>query len=206
MYNYEDGAKEIVELYKSMTGRDLVPANTDFKRTYQYRYVVKFLKNMNEHNVAWDVVKNIACYAIQYAKENKGTSIWTRGLWVLTKSDIVDIACKKAQSESNRKNTDLEKVVKSKKFVQDNNFDFLRATEGAFPNIVMWYEQGKISLTYLAMSESCKNAYENLKSDDRTALPSQQEIVSRRLKCMLNSKYKKELQRALGNDYIKLIN
>jgi hypothetical protein len=203
MTNMDQNAKEIIALYKSMTGRTLIPEGTDPTRTYQYRYIAKFLRNME--SASWDTTKKVAYYAIQYAKENKDTSVWTRGLWILTKSNIIDIAYKKAKEADEQRGADLSKVVQSKKFAKAHNFDFAHAEEDAFPNIVMWHETGKISLTYMAMSESCKKTLRKLADDDKAALPSQDEIAARRIKCLLDVEYRKRLKRIMGRDYIKLI-
>jgi len=195
---------EVIKLYEALTGRTVVSKNTDLQKTYQYRYAAKFMKNMK--GIPWKTVKKIVYYAVEYARENKGKniSIWTRGLWILTKSNIVDIACKKAKEEDQQRNVDLDKVIKSKEFAQKCNYEFEKSEKGGFPNIVIWYDSGKISLTYLAMSESCKKALVTLDDTDKRMLPDQKEIIRRRIRCLIDTEHCKKLKNILGNDYIKI--
>ena len=93
----DDEINDIIKLYKALTGRNIIPKDTDPKRTYQYRYAAKFLKNMK--GVPWETIQKIVYCAIEYAKENEKASVYSRGLWILTKSNIVDIAYKKAKEE-----------------------------------------------------------------------------------------------------------
>lgn len=195
---------DIIRLYKALTGRNVIPKGTAPEKTYQYRYAAKFLRNMK--GVSWETIQKIVYYAIEYARENEKKSVWTRGLWVLTKSNIIDIAYKKAKEEDEKRKSDLSKVIKSKEFAQKNNFEFTKSMiDGGFPNLVTWYDSGKISLTYLAMSESCKKAYVTLDKTDKRMLPSQEEIVKRRIKCLIDTEYKKQLKDILKSDYIKII-
>ena len=53
----------------------------------------------------------------------------------MTKSNIVDIACKKAKEEDQQRNVDLDKVIKSKEFAQKCNYEFEKSEKGGFPNI-----------------------------------------------------------------------
>lgn len=199
----DEDIKEIIKLYKILTGRNVIPQGTDPKRTYQYRYAAKFLKNME--GVSKETIQKIIYYAIEYAKESDKESVWTRGLWILTKSNIIDIAYKKAKEEDNRRNLDLDKVKRSKNFAHEHNYKFSESMEdGGFPNIVIWYDNGKISLTYLAMSESCKNALLKLDDVDRRMLPDKKEIIKRRVKCLIDKDYKKQLMDIIGSDYIRI--
>jgi len=193
---------DIIQLYKGLTGRDVIPKDTDPKRTYQYRYAAKFMKNMD--GVPWDTIKKIVYYAVEYAKENDQKSVYTRGLWILTKSNIVEIAYKRAKEENNKSNLDLKKLLNSKKFAQDNGYDLEKSEDGGFPNIVKWYDTGKISLTFLSMSESCKNAMLKLDDVDKGMLPNQNEITKRRIKCTIDREYCKKIKKILGSDYIKI--
>jgi len=194
---------EIIKLYNALTGRNIIPKNTDPKRTYQYRYAAKFMKNME--GVSWETIKKIVYYAVEYASENRKKSVWTRGLWILTKSNIIVIAYEKSKEEDRQRQLYLDKVIKSKKFAEEHNYEFSKTkTEGGFPNIVTWYDSGEISLTYLAMSESCKKALTTIDETDRRMIPDQKEIIRRRIRCLMDKDYREKLKNTLGSDYIKI--
>jgi len=198
--------KEIIDLYERLTGRQIIPKDTDYKKTYQYRYAAKFVNNMKY--VPWDTAKKIAYYAIEYARNNlkKNNTIWTRGLWVLTKANIVDIAYSSAKSHEARMQLDLEKTVNSKKFVDAQETGLAETkVEGGFPNIVMWYENNSVNLTYIAMSEICKRVMAQLDSSSKSMLPPQDEIIRRRVKCLIDDDYSEKLKKVLGDDYIKIV-
>jgi hypothetical protein len=201
--HYIDRAKEIIEIYKDMTGRSVIPKGTDLTRTYQWRYIVKFLEKMED--IPWDTTKKIVKLAIEYAKENIGTTVWSRGLWILTKSDIVDIAYEKAFKKMDVRETDIDKVIRSYQFAMDHDFNFNSAKDDSFPNIVIWYENGHICLTYMAMSNSCEKALSSLSESDRCMLPSKKEIESRRINCILDSNYNLKLKNIMKSDFIKLL-
>jgi hypothetical protein len=195
--------RAIIELYRKLTGRQIVPKNTPIHRTYQYRYAVKFIKNME--GVSWEIIKRIVYYAIEYAREHKTTSMWTRGLWILTKSNIVEIAHERAKKHEDVQSLDHDKVIDSKKFVDENGGKLLDSPViGGFPNIVVWYESNRISLTYLAMSESCKHALNKIDQSDRSMLPSKSDLIRRRIRCLMDRNFSKKLKSILGNDYINI--
>jgi len=200
-----DEIGEIIKLYEALTGRRVIPKNTDPQKTYQYRYAAKFLKNMkNFGDISWETIQKIIFYAVEYAKEHEKDNVFTRGLWILTKSNIIDIAYRKAKDEDQTKQLDLDKVIRSQEFVNEHNYEFSDAPDGGFPNIVAWYDSGKISLTYIAMSESCKKALSNLGEVDKRMLPNQREITKRRIKCLMDKEYQKQLKNVLNMDYINI--
>jgi len=198
----DDKINEIIKLYKGLTGRNVIPDGTDPKRTYQYRYAAKFLKNME--GVSWETIQKIIYCAVEYAKENEKASVYSRGLWILTKSNIVDIAYEKAKEEDQIRKLDLTKVIRSKEFADEHDYKFSESPDGGFPNVVAWYDSGKISLTYLAMSESCKKAFSVLDEVDRRTLPNQKDITKRRIKCLIDIEYREQLKDIMGTDYIKI--
>lgn len=203
----EHKIREIIKLYKDMTGRDAIPKDTEPSRTYQWRYAAKFIKNMGD--TPWEATKKIAYYAIQYAKENrgkenKGNTIWSRGLWVLTKSNIVDIAYDRHKKNDESASSDLEKLQQSYNYAKSQNFNLTFRNPGGFPNMVSWYESGKISLDYLALSESCRQAMKSLDEIDRHVLPSETDIVNKRVKCLINDEYNNKVKTILKDDYINL--
>lgn len=204
MIQIEQKVKEIIQLYKEMTGRNVIPKNTDPTRTYQWRYVIKFLKNME--NVPWEITKKVARYAIQYAKENKGNTVWSRGLWVLTKSNIIDIAYNRCQKQNESIASIFRRLQQSYDFAKDHNFNLAARPPGGLPNIVAWFEKKKINIAYLALSESCRKAMKKLDSIDKHLLPSQSEIVETRIKLMINKEYDNKTRQILQNDYIQLLN
>jgi len=194
---------DVIKLYGALTGRDVIPKNTPPQKTYQYRYAAKFAKKYK--NVPWEIKKKIIYYAVEYAKECDNKSVYTRGLWILTKSNIIDIAYERAKEEDDLKDLDLTKLKNSYNFVKEHNNDLLKSEDGGFANIVMWYENKKISLTYLAMSESCKKAYNKLDDIDKNILPNKQDIINRRIKCLIDHDYRDDIKKILGSDYIKII-
>lgn len=203
MCEIQDKVKEIVSIYKAMTGRSAIPKNTPIEKSYQWRYIQKFLNNMEDVN--WETVKKIIYFAIEYAKEHQNRTMLSRGLWILTKNDIVDIAYKKALEEYNSKTQEINRIKESYKFAKNNNFDFLSCkVDGGFPNIILWYEQGYISDTYIAMSESCRKTILELDKTDLAMLPSRESLSKRRIKCLIDNSMKKLIKNIMREDYINI--
>jgi hypothetical protein len=197
-------AQEIISIYKAMTGRNAIPKNTPIEKTYQWRYIQKFLSNMDD--IDWETTKKIAYFAIEYAKENQGSTIWSRGLWILTKNNIIEIAYEKAKDEYDHKVSELKRLKSSYSFAKNNSFDFSTCkVEGGFPNIVLWYEQSQISDTYIAMSESCKQTIRELDKEDLAMLPSREALSKRRVKCLIDKKMNNIVKSIMKEDYINIL-
>ena len=196
-------AHKIIRLYQCLTGRKIIPQNTTINRTYQYRYALKFAELTKE--LPWDTIQKIIYHAIEYSKEHKKTSLWTRGLWILTKSDIIDIVYNRIKKHEEIKSNELHRLKQSKQFVKSHDYKLIDVeTKGGFSNIVKWYNNNDITLTYIAMSESCKLALSKISYVDRSMLPSDKIILLTRVKCMVNKEFNDKVLAILGNDYIKI--
>lgn len=198
----EDRILEVIKIYSRLTGKNIIPKDTHYKRTYQYRYAYKFCERMKD--VPWETVKKIIYHAAKYAGEHKNTTMWTRGLWILTKSNILDIVIERVKKQESTQDNELVKLSENRKFLEKNNFELNSGPEGGFPNIVRWFNDGKICLTYIAMSESCARAMLNLDNSDKSMLPTSKEISLRRIKCMTDKDLNKKIKNILNSDYIKL--
>jgi hypothetical protein len=197
---------EIIKLYTTITGRQIIPAGTPPENTYQWRYAAKFVKNMEELDVDWEVSKQIAYFAIKHALENKvdHRTTWTRGLWILTRKDIIELADDKYHKCKELANSELVKVKKNYDFAKKNHFKFGDSVNDGLPNIVMWYNSNYIGLTYIAMSEGCRLALAQLDRTVVNLLPSHETIKDKRIKCIIDKDLYKKLKRIMMEDFIVL--
>ena len=199
----EEKVTEVIKLYEFFSGRkNIIPKDTDPTETYHWRYAAKFVANMEAHGMSWDSVRKVIPCVIEYMRENGGLS---KGLWALTRKDVIDISCTKLkeQEESQQKETQI--LEQNYAFIKTRNFDLSTCqNEGGYPNIVIWFINKRVSLTYLAMSESCRIAMKQLSDTDRSMLPKQREIERRRVMCFIDKSRLKNIKSVMLDDTINL--
>lgn len=193
----------IIQLFANFSGnKNVLPEGTEPEDTYQWRYASKFLSLMEEMQVDWDTIRNIIYYSVKYIK-NHG-NLWSRGLWALTRKDLIEIAYKQSQEDNKQLKNELANLKNNYEFIKSANFDLINSVNGGYPNIVKWYDNKSISITYLSLSESCRKAIEKLDEFDRQALPDNNEILKIRLNVLMNKEIKNKIKLIMKNDFIKI--
>jgi len=197
---HDDKIHEVIKLFASMSGRNnILPKSTNPKDTYQWRYAAKFVDTMDEVDVSWSTIKQIIYHIIQHVKKHR--ALWNKGLWVLTRKDIVDISYQRMSEHESHIKSEIEVIKRNHEFAASHDFAFAdKPREDAYPNLIRWYKAGSIGLTYIAVSDSCRKAIEQLDENDNL-LPMDQ-IVQIRVLCFVDPDYKKKLRQVLGNEFL----
>jgi len=194
---------QIIKLFASISGRhNILPKDTDPKDTYQWRYAASFVRMTEEYGISWKSIRSMIYYIVEHVREHK--ALWHKGLWVLTRKDIIDICFKKMKAHEDVRKVELELIKRSYEFARGQSFDFeSEVRPGAFCNLVSWYQAGHLDVTYIAMSESCYRALKNISEVDKMALP-QDRITDRRVFCFINPDFARQIQSILGDDFIRI--
>ena len=154
------------------------PANTDPKKTYQWRYASGIVKKFNE----WEFEEETAKMFIQIAVvQAKRKGIIKKGLAALHQNNILDM-CYKIVINHNKEQISIIDSLESMKSVYDSKIgskDSLevllnRASPRALANITQWYQSNMISDLFIALSKSCSKAVAKLNNTiDSQLLPKQ---------------------------------
>lgn len=196
---------EVINLFSKITGnKSILPKNTNPQKTYQWRYATKFVDLIKEYNIDWKTAQLIIIYAVNYIKEKEKNSLKTKGLWILTRKDLIDIAYKKALEIDNKDNKIIDNIKNSYSFSKNNNFEFGKSENGNLPNIIKWYDNKNICVQYIALSNSCNETIKKLDDIDRSLLPSNDELTMIRINYFLDKENLNKIKVIMPSDFIKL--
>lgn len=190
--NITDIADHVLRIYFKLTKQKL-PAKTDKKKTYHWRYVTKFAKYIINNNISLGLVDQLIYYIVQNSRKMKHRP----KLSMLVHENTIDNAYKNILEEYDKEERELKLLQNQYKFVKKSNFDI---------DIVQCFNQRRIGLTYLACSESCRKALNELDEIDRSMLPDFKDIAFKRIMCYSNTKLWHRIKSIMVDDFIKLNN
>lgn len=190
----EDKILQLAKCYKYITGRKVFDEHTNPEKTYNWLYLNKFIYLMEKSEVEWSNIIAIFKRIIGNAEKNK-----IRTLSCITNRSLIVKSCESI-NESNEKLDKLyETLERDYKFAKKNHFNFIGETDGV-PNILKWYMAGKVSINYMAVSESCAISIINMSNDDRILLPPVDKISRLRIKYYTNDEVWARISKILKYD------
>lgn len=157
-------------------GRDFkFSKSNDITKTYQFRwfksFINKCLKKKLNINDCHEVIKCL----VEYANDNK---LLNAGVALVGRNDVIEIACKKFESDLKTNEMIIEDISKIMPVVTDNFSDFLvkKVDRNGYSNLYMMYHSGKINKTFMSLSRSCMNALSRV-GNERKEFPPLIEFV-----------------------------
>ena len=159
------------------------PHCTDKTKTYQFRWTKRFVdKCYNELALSDKVVKCLLFDITLYAKRK---NLLNKGTQLLCMTNIVDICHYSIQNMMDDEASLIEEIRFCHEFVCDqvNNKNILVRTlitpisKGGCSNLIYWYNLGRLTETYLALSKMCSKALSQIPLDERSELPSKIELL-----------------------------
>lgn len=176
------------------------PKDTDFNKTYQYRALSTFSKRMEEEAFSEQTIKAIINAAVKYGKKNK--LLANKRINILNMKAIIDICLRDIKDRDNSINEILQSVRNSRQYLVKCGYkkasDLIKPMAlGGTPRLLYFINSGEVSTIFLAVSRTAAAAMVKL---DKTKLPSEDELMKIRVKLLLNSSVREELQRILGTD------
>lgn len=163
-------------------GRNVkLPKCRDLTKTYQFRWVKSFTQKCYQE---WDLndrivgilIKDVVNYANRQKILNKGTQI-------LTMSNVIDICYQGLKELSDDEASLINELDSCHQFLigqaNDKNNLVRRLVEsdtGGCSNLLYWYNQGRLTEVYVALSKSCNEALTKLPAIEREEFPSSFEL------------------------------
>jgi len=184
-----------------------MPANTDPKKTYQYRWVNAFLMRLSEWQITDDnLVKKMVYAVVRYAMEHK---LLRMGASILSMQKVLAICYEDILKERKALVEFASELSSSHSFVLHecgNPVNVARLTQklklGGYSNVIYWMKMNKISVSYAALSSDVMSALNAVAKSDpgqRSEVQSNTELLKRRVHILANSTLKRVAQRILGN-------
>ena len=180
------------------------PKNTDYKKTYQWRYITSLASKIREWNLDEAATRQFVDIAINYAKT---AGVLHKGLSVFHQSNMLQVCYDKLTEMNETSQTAVQMLGETHKWLlsrsDGNLFDTLlyRARPTAFCNLTMWHQASKISKLYIAVSRTCARVLSNITGDaERGQLPSQVDLYNIRTSFATNIDNIRQTRRILGED------
>lgn len=187
------------------------PANTDPHKTYQWRYLEKLCKNLEQ----WDFDEGTARVFInsvaEYAKSKK---LLHKGLSIFHQSNVLQICYNKVTKIQDNRTQRLETIqsIHNKLHVRCGSRPPLKVLSergglGCDYNIVKWYLNGDLNDLYLSVSEPCLKAITIVAQKDneqRRMLPQDSKIFGIWVAVSEDYDFKRELKAILGSEWRSL--
>jgi hypothetical protein len=177
------------------------PENTDPQKTYAWRYLTCFARNLESLNITDEYLSQIIEAMFQYAKTRK---LLKRGIGIFIKQDILQLCIKKLEAEEHLLHNRICTIKRSHDFLLNQVGDPVRVLASrrgvnTYANMTCWFEQGLLSLEYIAVSKSCRNTFRYLEAGERGLFPPPLELLKLKLK-ILAADDALEVRHVLGGD------
>ena len=183
-----------------------LPKAKDVTKTYMWRQLEQFSNTLDSLgiDVEGDFGSKIIKLIVKRAKDNKQLN---RGVSILNTKKAIEQALDELESETNNEDKIVESIEDAFLFLkkqQDKN-DALscllaRKKKRGYSNIVCWYENGELSKVFVALSRVCNKAISELPEDERLMLPSDEDIIIIRCKCLLRDSLSTRIKQLLKGD------
>jgi hypothetical protein len=203
---------KIYELYKKSSGKYgkkvSFPKARDITKTYTWRYFKNFSESIDELEIDNNLIGPIISTIVKYAYDN---NLLNKGASVLNRKGMIELALSKLESEVEIENKIVEEIEKSQLFLErqqnENNKNLKgvsllldRKKRFGYSNIVSWYESEQLSKAFIALSKACGKATSKLPEEERQILPSNEEIIIIRCKCLHKNSLGPQIKQLLKND------
>jgi hypothetical protein len=186
-----------------------MPGHTDPKKTYQYRWMSAFVENLKDWQITSDdLIKHMVFAVVRYARDHK---LLRMGASILAMQKVLEICHNSIQEERKTYIEFATDLQRSRQFLLEScgsPFDVHKMTTkekpGGYANVIFWLKSGRISTTYLCLSNACHKALAVIEKSDpsqRKEIQNHDDLLRRRLHILAEPTLKKIAQRILGVDY-----
>lgn len=206
-----DQIEKIFHWYKaamaSVGRKAKFPKAKDVTKTYPWRQLESFAIKMNDLEFSDDDAKRIIITIVKYAKTER---LLNRGFSLLAKQDLFEICYAQIKNELNVERQLIESIRKSALFLErqshrNKKHSVLldRKKPQAYANITCWFQAGKLSKAFIAMSKSCCSVLAKLDEDERQQFPTNVEIIKIRHKCASRKPILQDLHIIMSDDIVE---
>jgi hypothetical protein len=182
------------------------PANTDPRKTYQWRYAHSISLKFNHWKFDEDTAKTFIKMAVIQAKQ-KG--ILKKGLAALHQNNLLDICYRIVTKQNMTRTNDLDALLLDKKWFDKQmngvlplNILLNRSSSRSLATITQWYQSHKISDLFISLSKNCLKAVSRLQNTiDADLLPKQTSLYLLRQDFLVDSSNKRFAAQTFGEDF-----
>lgn len=180
------------------------PNGTDKRKTYLWRQLKAFIEKVDELGFDDNDMKEIVYALVKYAQEKK---LLQRGSGLLARVDILEIYERKLAEDLKFESSFLYEIEQCKLFLSEQfkqksaNKSLLdRKRIGAYANITRWFQSGRITKNFIALSKSCCKALNRLDQDERNEFPPDIALLRMRVLCLQDRQRVSEISQIMGSD------
>jgi hypothetical protein len=184
------------------------PKNTDPHKTYQWRYVSRLTRKIDEWGFDKPTAKAFIDFSVGYVSERK---LLHKGLSVFFQSNMLDVCYNRMKKHSDRMSKRVGQFNLSHMFITAKckgrpitKVLLDRESFDSFRNITRWFESGDLSAIYLATSIGCTKALSALATiapNERSLLPPESELYCLALNASKDDDFRSQTKTILGNDW-----
>jgi hypothetical protein len=191
----------------SHAGRKIsLPTNTPPEKTYQYRAVAKFAKQVDEWGLSEPVTCALVNAVVRYGKKQ---DLLNKGASLLNMKSVLKICHDLLREEITRNEVVVESLRHSKNFLQ-KSIAGGEATErlvtkerrGGYTNFTRWYRSGDLSSSFIAISKSCRRALNLLPFDERGDFPTDAILLKTRIRLLSDAEMCSTVKEIMGSDLL----
>lgn len=173
------------------------PKDTDPKKTYKWRYLIKFAQKLDElqasDEVAVRIIDAVAIYAVKSKQLHKGLAL-------LVSDSVLEICCKDIERSDNSRDAIVGRISTDAAFVRAND-PLGRSCERGLPNIVKWHMSGIVSELYISLSGKCRDAISKLDAVEMSMLPSMKSMATAASSIVKDVRIKHKIKMIMGDDW-----
>lgn len=185
------------------------PVNTDYRKTYQWRYISAIATKFEEWQFDEATAKKFIDIAISHSKH---VGAFRKGLAALHQGNMLQICFDTLQREMDNSNQSLESLRNVKYWLDTqigdgDPLDVLLRKDQHISNITMWYQASKITPLFLALSKQCGKAIARLARtdpDERLLLPKSTNLYKLRTEFLDDDFNKHQAKQLFGSDWRKM--
>jgi len=185
------------------------PADTDPKKTYQWRYVAAVARKF----IDWEFDEATAKRFIEIAIDRaQAAGVGQKGLAALHQGNLLQAAYKRLKEESSANDSRLASLAIVRRFLSGLTTDnvalvqrlLVKRDADALPNLVLWVQSNRITPLYLSLSRACNVAMKRLNQDERLLLPKATTLFTIRSDFTRDLSNERQARQLLGSDWREL--
>lgn len=180
------------------------PEGTSKERTYLWRQLKTFIKKIDELELDNRTTRELVFELVRHGKRNK---LLDRGAAVLIRADLLELLEHKLKSDLAIEFGLLAEIESSELFLSEqqktkSRIDVLlgRKDPGTYANITCWFQSGRITRSFIALSRSCCQALSKLDNDERTEFPPDVTLLKTRMLCLQDRQRAEKVRKIMGSD------
>lgn len=181
------------------------PKDTDPTKTYQWRY----LETLNKKFLEWEF-SDAMCIAfieagVQYAVKNR---LLAKGLAIFHQTNIINACYNRIKAQTDQRATIIDQITAAKTWLDTKSQNtpiittlLTRERDGAYCNLVKWYQSGHLPTCFLAISRSCGSAIRQLPPDERKLIPNDAILFTTQMSLSQDARFMLQMRAILQEDW-----